>query len=655
MKFLQYILRSCFKILSALVFITLSTFSTIYSQSLPPVRLDFASYAVTEDGKLLGYFGEKHRVDLKSTGNVSKWVIYSLIATEDRDFYQHDGVSYKGIGRAILKTLTGSTQGGSTLTMQLARNLFLTREQTLSRKFTEISIAQEIEKKYSKDKILLMYLNTVYFGNGAYGIWAASQTYFSKTPDKLTVAEGATIVGLLKSPTGYDPVVHPDKALSRRNEVMYNLVEVGKLSRHDFDRFKKQPLGLNLGNGLGRHFLELIRREAVDILHRKGLSLNKDQLKITTTLDYHMQKAAEDAVKAQWNQIHPSIQAAQIGIISVEPGTGKIKALIGGNPKSESRGLNHAVQIKRQPGSSFKPFLYGQLLEKGFTLATPLNDSYVSVKDPYTGDVWSPSNYDNKSSGVKMPMINAVQHSVNLAAAHAITELTSPDSVIAFAHKLGISSELPAYPSIALGTGEVSPLEMAASFAVFASEGTYAKPYSIVKIEDSNHHLIYSASPQTSVVLDSATAYLVTTALKTVIDSGTAHSARKYYKGAAAGKTGTTQNSADVWFVGYTPKLSTAIWIGYDNPQKKLSGGFQYGGSACAPVWGRMMSSIAQNEKGFYNAQFTRPSTIQYMELCTDSGEPASPACIHRKLYPVDFLKLQGECKIHGLHFDNSL
>ncbi|MEI7811451.1 MAG: transglycosylase domain-containing protein [Ignavibacteria bacterium] len=623
------------------------TRSAVYPQELPPVKLDYASIVLSSDGKLIGYFGDKHRVEVKSTGYISKYIIYALIATEDRDFYNHNGVSYKGLGRAIFKTLTGSTQGGSTLTMQLARNLFLTQEQTLSRKFTEINIAKEIEKKYTKDQILLLYLNTVYFGHGAWGIWAASQQYFSKTPDKLTATEAATVVGLLQSPNGYDPLKNSDKTLARRNEVLHNLLEVGRITDAEFTKFRVTPLNLKMMSGTGRHFLEHIRKESAEILESKGLSLNKDQLKIITTLNFEIQKAAEESVLNQWQQFSPNMQQAQIGLISAEAGTGRIRAMVGGSPESESRGLNHADEIRRQPGSSFKVFLYGSLLEKGITLAQPLLDAPVIV-DSGTIREWRPSNSDDIFTNAPKSMINAIKHSVNACAARAITELTIPDSVVLFAQRLGIKSQLLPYPSIALGTSEVSPLEMASAFGVFASGGLYARPYSIVKIENKDNRTIYSQGIDTATVVDSATCYLLSKALEGVIDGGTATSVRHFYTGVAAGKTGTTQNSTDVWFVGYNTMLSTAIWIGYDNPLRKLSGTYKYGGTACAPVWGKMMSAISGKIKGFYDNKFARPETVQDAELCEDSGQSAVPNCKNRKIYPVNFLKLEGTCKLHG-------
>ena len=631
-----------------LIFCAVLLFTKNYSaQDIPPIKIDFASQVISSDGKVVGYIGEKNRVDVKSTGYISKYVIFTLLATEDRDFYSHNGVSYKGLVRGILKTITGSTQGGSTITMQLARNLFLSSEKTITRKIKEIELAKILESKFSKDQILLMYLNTVYFGHGVYGIWAASQEYYGKTPDKLSITESAAIVGLLQGPGIYDPLKHPDKMLSRRNEVLHNLVETEKMSEKEFNSLKKTPLNLKMNDHLGKHFIEQVRKEAVEILKPFGKSLNSDELKITTTLNYDMQKAAENAVKSQWNNFPVSMKESQIGLISIENGTGKIRAIIGGNPDSDFRGLNRSIQIKRQPGSSFKPFLYGCLLQNGITLAAPLLDAPIIV-DSGKFNEWRPSNSDNNYSGKYLTMETAIQHSINLCAVYAITHLTIPDSVIVFSRKLGIQSQLPPVPSIALGTGEVSPIEMAASFSIFATEGTYVKPFSIVKIEDKNGRVYYAGNGQTSVVLDSATSFLMTQALEKVIDDGTASSVRKYYKGFAAGKTGTTQNSTDAWFVGYNKGLTTAIWIGYDDPRRKLGGGFQYGGSACAPIWGRMMSSISREFTGFNSDSYSRPSDIKDTTLCLDSGELAVDKCIHRGIFPININKLPPECSLHS-------
>jgi penicillin-binding protein 1A len=653
---LEKLLPAKFRLILPIIFLLVSANAEIIlPQDLPPINIQYSSYAISQDGVVFGYYGDKERVDVRSTGYVSQYFLWSLLATEDRDFYNHNGVSVKGIIRGILKTITGHVEGGSTLTMQLARNLFLSNERTITRKIKEIDLAKNLEQKFSKDQILLLYLNTVYFGEGAYGIWAASQEYFGKTPDKLSITEAAALAGLVQSPSGYDPIKHPGKMLNRRNQVLHNLVEVGKLSEQEYDRLKETPLTLNLHKGVGKYYLEQVRKEAVDILRQRGLYLDRNELKITTAMDFTVQKAADDAVVEQWKQFSNSMKSAQVGLISVEPGSGRILAMIGGNPDANPLGLNRAVQIKRQPGSSFKAFLYGSLLQRGYTLSEPLMDKPIVV-DSGTASEWRPQNDDNSYTNASMPMENAIKHSINLAAAYSISHLTAPDSVIAFAHQMGIESVLPSVPSIVLGTGDVSPEEMASSYAVFADDGLKAKPYSILKIEDKNGNILYrNPGIDTATVLDSATAYLVTSALKTVVDGGNAYQVRRYYKGVAAGKTGTTQNFTDAWFVGVTPKISTAIWIGYDDARRKLGGGYQYGGTACAPIWGRMMADITKTKRWFGSTDFYRPSNINDVEMCEDTGEPVKNVltgqinnCRSRKTYPVNIDKLPDIYILHN-------
>ncbi len=617
----------------------------ISAQDLPPIDLKYASYALTEDGKVIDYFGTERRVELRSTGAVSPWVIRALLATEDRDFYNHDGVSIKGLGRAVLETLTGNTQGGSTLTMQLARNLFLSHERSISRKIKEIDLAYELEKKFSKDELLLLYLNTVYFGGGTYGIWAAAQEYFQKDPKDLTITESCMLVGLLQSPENYQPVKHPDRALKRRNEVMHNLVEVGRISKNEFRRSKREKLGLSPRPVIARHYAEWVRREAGALLSAKSISLPRDQLRIYTTLDSRMQTALEAAVDAQWKELPEKMQDVQVGSVLTDIHTGAVRALVGGNPSSPGRGLNHATQIHRQPGSSFKPFLYASLLEQGYTLATPILDAPIVV-DSGSAWEWRPMNDSDTSSGVAVPLRYGLQHSLNLVAAHAMMEFTEPARVISFAHRLGIESELPEYPSLALGTGEVSPMDMVEAYGTLASMGHRARPFFITRIEDQNKRVLYRARPDTATVLDSATAFIITDAMRAVVDSGTATAVRKFYRGPAAGKTGTTQNSTDAWFVGFTPSLSMAVWVGFDNAARKLSGVYRYGGSMCAPIWGRTMAQITRFSPP--DSTFTQPTTVEYLPLCRETGLLSTDDCPDTAFYPVNLNLLPAECDEHG-------
>jgi membrane peptidoglycan carboxypeptidase len=618
----------------------------IFAQGLPPINISYASYVVTSDQRVLGYIGDKNRVEVKSTGYIARNLIYALVATEDRDFYNHDGVSVKGLARAAIQTVTGHTQGGSTLTMQLVKNLFLTREKTIDRKLTEIKLAGELEKKYSKDQILLLYLNTVYFGRGAYGIWAASQEFFSKTPDKLNVLECALLAGLLQSPVNYDPSKHPDKALKRRNEVLHNLVEVNKLSEKEFNRLKTKPLGLKLREHMGFAYLEMIKREANEVLRHQGKSISSDKYKITVSLDYDMQSAAERIISSQWKALPKQMQQAQIGLVSVEPGTGKILAMVTANPNSDQVGLNRAFSIKRQPGSSFKAFLYGAMLEKGYTLDTPLLDSAI-VFNQGTPFEWRPQNDNETFSNTYMPLTEAVKHSVNAAAAYAEKNFMPADSICSFARRLGITSQLMPVPSVVLGTSEVSPVEMANAFAVFGSSGYYSKPFGLLKIEDAHSFkTLYYANCETKQTLDSATCFLVSTALKGVIDGGTAAGVKKYYPYPAAGKTGTTQNFTDAWFIGYTPFASTAVWVGFDDPKNKLSGAYKWGGTISAPIWGKIMGETFK-KRGIKNRDFPTPSSIHYTGVCSESGKIAGDKCLKKNYIPVNQNFINDICTSH--------
>lgn len=629
-----------------LITLTLLTMVEIAeAQDLPPIELPYASYALTADGAVLAYYGEQKRVELRSTGAVSPWVLRCLLATEDRDFYNHDGVSIKGLGRAVLETITGNTQGGSTLTMQLARNLFLSHERTITRKLKEIDLARELEKKFSKDQLLLLYLNTVYFGGGSYGIWAAAREYFDKDPKELDILESALLVGLLKSPEGYNPLRHPEKARARRNAVLHNLVEVERITESEYQRLKGKDIGLKPRPQMAGHFAEWVRREAMRLLKGKEATLDQGQLRVYTTLDSRMQRAAEEAVAAQWEELPENTRDVQVGAVLLDAHGGAVRALIGGNPSSEPRGLNHAVQIRRQPGSSFKPFLYASLLEQGYTLATPVEDAPLVVDSGLAWE-WRPMNDSDTASYETVPLRYGIQRSLNLVAAHAMVERTDPERVAAFAQRMGIESELRPFPSLALGTSEVSPLEMAEGYATFASMGQRARPYSILRIENMHGRILYRARPDTATVLDSATAFLITDALAAVVDSGTATSVRRYYRGPAAGKTGTTQNSTDAWFVGYTPSHSMAVWVGFDDAARKLRGAFRYGGTVAAPVWARTMAQVTAFAAT--DSAFAQPSTVEYVPLCRDTGLVATDDCPDTALYPVNSILMPAECDEHG-------
>jgi membrane peptidoglycan carboxypeptidase len=615
------------------------------AEELPPPKLATSSYAVTADGKFLGWFGETHRVPVRDLDQVSHHIIHALIATEDRDFYQHDGVSIRGLSRAVIQTLTGKPQGGSTLTMQLARNLYLTHERTMSRKMNEISIALELEKRYSKNEILRLYLDTMFYGRGAYGIWAASEEYFQKTPDKLTLLESALLVGLLNAPSALDPVNNPQGALARRTEVLHNLVETGRLPAAEFEKIKNRPLGLNLRPRLGGAFLEHARREATALLAAHGKTLADDVFEVTTTLDSRAQVAAEAAVRQQWGELPLPMRTAQAGLVALDVNSGAIRAMVAGNPKAPPGGLNHVTQIQRQAGSTFKPFLYGSLLEQGCTLAERLENVPV-VTQPGTEFEWRPSNDDDTVSG-PVSMRLAVKQSLNLAAAYAVTELSDPATVVEFAHRCGIQSPLHPWYSIALGTSDVSPLEMAAAYCVFPSGGQTVRPFAVTRIAGRDGGEIPAGSAARTRAVSPETAYLLNYALQTVVNGGTASRIRKVYRGVAAGKTGTAQGLTDAWFVGYDTRLATAIWIGFDNPTLRLIRKFSHGGEVCAPIWGNFMAKLVKTGLTAPTVPFRMPPTLEEVEVCSESGGAATEHCPVTELLPMYPDQAPPPCRLH--------
>lgn len=629
----------------ALLACLLAAGAQLAAEELPPPKLATSSYAVTADGKFLGWFGETHRVPVKNLNEVSRHVVHALVATEDRDFYQHDGVSIKGLSRAVIQTLTGKPQGGSTLTMQLARNLYLTHAKTVSRKMNEISIALELEKEHSKDEILVLYLNTMFFGQGSYGIWATSQEYFQKAPDKLSLLESALLVGLLNAPSALNPVTNPEGAKARRAEVLHNLVETGRLSAAEFEKIKDKPLGLNLRPRVGGAFLEHVRREATAILAERGQTLDDGVFEVATTLDTRAQAAAESAVKKQWAELPLPMRSAQAGLVALDVNSGAIRAMVAGNPKAPPGGLNHVTQIQRQPGSAFKAFLYGDLLEKGCTLAERLENVPV-VTQPGTEFEWRPDNDDRSVSG-PVSMRLAVKQSINLAAAYAVTELTDPASVADFARRCGIASALHPWYSIVLGTSDVTPLEMAAAYCVFPSGGLSVRPFAITGIKERTGAEIPAGGAARKRVLSPETAYLVTFALQGVVNGGTAGRIRRVYRGFGAGKTGTTQGLTDAWFMGYDTRLATAIWIGFDNPTLRLIRKFGHGGEVCAPIWAMFMEKLRGTGLTAPNVPFRMPATLEEVEVCAESGGAATEFCPATETVPMFPEQAPAPCTLH--------
>jgi len=606
---------------------------------------EVATKIISTDGEPIDQFFVKNRTNVHLR-NVPPFLIRALIATEDRNFFNHWGVDVWGNARAIVTDILSlhARQGASTLTQQLAWNLYLTHEKTIMRKMREAVTAVQIERMHTKNEILEMYLNLMYFGRGAYGIQAASQVYFGKDVNKLTPAQSAYLVGILKGPENYDPDDDYDHAVNRRKPVIDNTVNAGFINQADAEKIKKDPLKVKPYQGyqgIAPNFAEMVRQQISKMPELQGYDVYRDGLVIYTTLNADMQRAANRAViehigdyqkmvdkswswgkhkaildsalvKAVRNssdyrtassdaariQIAKALYAnpdfvdsvkeeelvLQAGFVCIDQSNGQIVAMVGASNFKEVRyGLNHVTQIVRQPGSSFKPIVYASAFEHG---ATP--ESSVS-NEPLTIGSWSPHNFAGEAEGGTVTVRYAIEQSLNLSAIHAIQSLTSIGDVVKMAKRLGIRSNIPPYPSIALGTAEVSPLDLTSAYSVFANEGVRATPYSIIRIEDRNGKILFEQKPSFENVLEPNVCHEITSALQDVVLHGTGSRILNYFRYPAAGKTGTTQNYADAWFVGYTPQFTAGVWVGFDDKRITFNSANGQGGRAAAPIWGKFM------------------------------------------------------------------
>lgn len=607
---------------------------------------EIATRIISTDGEPIDQYFVKNRTNIHLR-NVPPFLIKALLATEDRDFFHHWGIDLWGNVRAIGTDILSlhAKQGASTITQQLARNLYLTQEKSVLRKLREAITAVEIERNHTKNEILEMYLNVTYFGRGTYGIEAASQAYFGRDVNRLTPAQSAYLVGILKGPENYDPEDDYDFAIARRNTVIENTVNAGYTRRADAERLKKETLKVKpyVGyQGIAPHFAEMVRQQLQKMPELAGYDIYRDGLIVYTTLNAAMQRAANRAVLEHigdfqkgvdkswnWAKHKPVLDSAlakairnntdfraassdadrakvaatlrankefvdsvkdeelvlQAGFVAIDQSTGQIVAMVGGSNYKEVRyGLNHATQIQRQPGSSFKPIVYASAFEHG---STP--ESRVS-NEPITIGSWRPHNFSGEGEeGGIVTVRYALQESLNLAAVHAIQELTSASDVVKMAKRLGIRSNVPPYPSIALGTAEVSPLDLTSAYSVFANDGVRATPYYIIRVEDKSGKVLFERKPEFENVLEPKICHEMTSVLQGVILYGTGKRVLNYYRYPAAGKTGTTQNYADAWFIGYTPQYTAGVWVGFDDKRITFTSSNGQGGHAAAPIWGKFM------------------------------------------------------------------
>jgi len=589
---------------------------------------------------------EENRVEVKLS-QVPKTLQDAFIATEDSRFWDHPGIDVRAIARAVFANLRGGwgSEGASTITQQLVRSAFLTTKKTMTRKIQEAALALELERRYTKKEIFAFYLNQIYFGHGAYGVQAAAQTYFGKDIKDLTLAESAMLVGVVRSPGNYSPYLNPEVAKKRRSVVLEQMVKYGYISRNDADKADKEPFKLK-GLDAARtqkypYYADTVLEEALDKL--KSYDIAEEQIytggfKIYTTLDQVTQQAMEDTYK------NPAFfpkgkggKVIQSAMVVVDPHTGGIKGLIGGREYSQKRPFNRAIQAARQPGSSIKPLaVYGPALEKGFSPAYVLDDVLHSYPAG-DGSTWTPQNYDQKYRGL-IPMRTAVQFSINTYAVQLLNQIGVNEG-FNFAEKLGISTLVNSGPhndrhlSLALGgvTKGITPLEMAAAYGTFANQGVYIQPHTIREIRDRDGNILYQAKPKHRVAMSEQTAFLMTDLLQTVVKAGTGRAAA--LNRPTAGKTGTTQKDVDAWFLGYTPELSGAVWMGYD---KEVSMTGTYGGSFPARIWKAVMSKALADAPVH---DFKRPDNIVSVPVCIKSGTLPSELCPDSDIVSELFVK----------------
>lgn len=526
---------------------------------------------------------EERRIPV-TINDIPKHVQQAFIAIEDNRFYEHGGIDYRGTARALVSTLSGSeVQGGSTITQQLAKNAFLTQERSIIRKIKEAFIAKELEHKYTKDEILTMYLNQIYFGQGAYGIESASMYYFGKHVKQLDVAEAATLAAIPKSPNYFNPFENPQESKKRQELVIDQMIKYGLISAEDGAAAKAEKLSFNTYHKKSTdprsYFFDMITQKVIEEVGADALY--KGGLKIYTTLDSDMQRAAERAMKhlPTYYTDGKKITQPQMALVAIDPTTGYVKAMIGGRGDDK---FNRATLAVRQPGSAFKPFVYLTAMQNGYTPASVIEDK---VEEFSPG--WKPQNSDRKEHG-KVSLRSALTRSLNVPTVKLAQEV-GVDKIIANAEKMGISTmvESGAYSdanlAMALGglSKGVNPLEMAAAYGVLATNGMYCKPIALLKIVDREGKVLYEAKKsEAKRVIDAEAAYLTTNMMQDVFVSGTASGMGIGRQ--AAGKTGTSDTYIDAWFVGYTPNLSTAVWVGDDN-NKPMN--YMYGSVAPLSIW----------------------------------------------------------------------
>ena len=640
----------------------------LFSDELPDIDTleTFQPKRVTRvwsaDGQHLLDFKEENRELIRDFDEIPQAMKDALISIEDRRFFSHWGVDLRRIFGAIrenLRRLDPTRQGASTLTQQLARNLYqkvgrqsssasleLVRS-SYARKIREAITAVHIERLYTKREILVMYLNTVFFGHDAFGLRSAARLYFDKEIGDLTIEECALIAGLLKAPNKYSPLVNPNEARTRRNVVLVEMVRAGKLGRAYARRLGAEPVRVHRGQraetyGLAPYFVEYVRRQLDD---RYGKSLYQDGYTVHTTVHSRMQQIAERLFSEQLDAVQVKVDAhvakldstqlpasvstlVQGAFVAMDPKSGEILVMIGGRRGDK---YNRAYQAKRQAGSSFKPFVYTVALDNGRFPIDVLDDNAITIIER-DGSVWTPENYDRKFKG-RMTLREGFMQSRNIIALKLAKEVTA-GRISQYAHAMGLSTRMKEVPSIGIGSSEVILLEMVAAYAVFPNRGILVEPTAVRSVEDADGNIIERSASRRTEVLRPAVAVLMTDMLRSVMDPkglGTGRGARTRYgfRSPAGGKTGTTNDYIDAWFIGFTPDMVAGVWIGVDDQRVSLAN--QAGSAAALPLWARFMREVYQTVEPYKNRRaidFEYPEElVEYRAVCDDTHTLATRYC----------------------------
>ena len=660
---------------------------------------DLITRIYSSDGEVLDelFFEKRIFVSLDQIPNNMK---NAVIASEDRRFYDHWGIDSKSILRAIVVNIIslGYEQGFSSLTQQVARTLYDTIgfRKTITRKIKEIITAIQIERTYTKDEILEMYLNNVHFGHGTYGVQVAAKRYFQKDVSLLTLGESAMLVGILPAPARFSPITHPERAHYKRNVVLRVMRDEKFINKEMFleaRAIERENVLVDQIKGVAPYFTEYVRRTMEKEDDQLGVNIYRDGLKIYTTLDTRLQTVAEkslnDAIKNNQNKLNARLfnneeefsQLAYLGIfpedtvkmmmqgdsalykdlrnkllvqgafVALDPNSGAILAMVGGRPDYHDQ-YNRAVQAKRQPGSVFKPIVYTTAIDNGYPVSKQLLNQPLVLRvlnSEGEWEKWMPRNYDGSTSGLTS-LREGIRKSVNLVAVRIVKELVPASEVTSTASRMGITTEIRAVDAIALGTSEVYLLDMVNAYSAFSNKGLLNQPFGITRVEDRYGNIIKEYFPIREEVLREESAYVMTSMLQTVLDKGTGGSARWKYNfyHPAGGKTGTTQNWTDAWFVGFSKQIAAGVWMGVDDPRVSLGEG-QDGSKAALPAWASFMAQ-AHDTLGYRRVNFDRPDGVIDYTICSTTKDRPTNLCPTEKEIFIKGTEPSQVCKTHRMN-----